>query len=88
MRSGSKPIPNNNDTDGDGLTDGEEDANHNGIVDLAIIDRNQTDASGNFKVLATFTSPTQFVTVQGLDQQLRPTSGVRHYWPQRRSSTR
>ena len=33
--------PNNNDTDGDGLSDGAEDANHNGIVDLAIIDRNQ-----------------------------------------------
>ncbi len=57
--------PNNNDTDGDGISDGEEDVNHNGIVDLAIIDRNQVDANGNFVVLATFSSPTQFVTVQG-----------------------
>ena len=57
--------PNNNDTDGDGLSDGAEDANHNGIVDLAIIDRNQTDANGNFVVLATFTGAHQFVTVQG-----------------------
>ena len=57
--------PNNNDTDGDGIPDGAEDVNHNGIVDLAIIDRNQTDANGNFKVLATFSSATQFVTVQG-----------------------
>ena len=46
--------PNNADTDADGVTDGDEDANHNGIVDLAIIDRNQTDANGNFVVLATF----------------------------------
>ena len=57
--------PNNNDTDGDGLADGAEDVNHNGIVDLAIIDRNKVDANGNFVVLATFTSPTQFVQVQG-----------------------
>ena len=57
--------PNNNDTDADGLGDGSEDLNHNGIVDLAIIDRNRTDANGNFVVLATFTSPTQSVTVQG-----------------------
>ncbi len=58
--------PNNNDTDGDGLSDGEEDANHNGIVDLAIIDRNQVDANGNFVVLATFTGPTPVGdTVQG-----------------------
>lgn len=57
--------PNNNDTDGDGLADGSEDANHNGIVDLAIIDRNRVDANGNFVVLATFSSPTQSVTVQG-----------------------
>ena len=57
--------PNNNDTDGDGLSDGAEDANHNGIVDLAIIDRNRVDANGNFVVLATFTSPTQPVTAQG-----------------------
>ena len=57
--------PNNNDTDSDGLSDGAEDVNHNGIVDLAIIDRNQTDANGNYVVLATFSSPTQSVTVQG-----------------------
>ena len=57
--------PNNNDTDGDGIADGSEDTNHNGIVDLAIIDRNQTDANGNFKVLATFTNAMQSVTVQG-----------------------
>ncbi|HEY4281901.1 MAG TPA: alpha-amylase family glycosyl hydrolase [Chthoniobacterales bacterium] len=31
--------PNNPDTDGDGIPDGTEDANHNGYVDLAIIDR-------------------------------------------------
>ena len=45
--------PNNADTTGNGLADGAKDANHNGIVDLAIIDRNQTDANGNFIVLAT-----------------------------------
>ena len=57
--------PNNNDTDGDGISDGAEDVNHNGIVDLAIIDRNQVDANGNFKVLATFTGANQSLTVQG-----------------------
>ncbi len=35
--------PNNADTDGDGAGDGSEDVNHNGIVDFAVIDRNQTD---------------------------------------------
>lgn len=43
--------PNNPDTDGDGIPDGQEDANHNGRVDLAVIDRDQTDANGNFVVL-------------------------------------
>lgn len=43
--------PNNPDTDGDGIPDGQEDANHNGRVDLAIIDRDQTDGNGNFVVL-------------------------------------
>ena len=57
--------PNSSDTDGDGASDGSEDANHNGIVDLAIVDRNQTDSNGNFVVLATFASPLQYVTVQG-----------------------
>jgi hypothetical protein len=60
--------PNNGDTDGDGADDGSEDANHNGIVDLAIIDRNQTDGQGNFVVLATFSSPLQSVTVHGSAQ--------------------
>ena len=68
--------PNNNDTDGDGLSDGEEDANHNGIVDLAIIDRNQVDPSGNYKVLATFTSPTQFVAVQGSTTAYAPSASA------------
>jgi glycosyl hydrolase family 57 len=40
--------PNNGDTDSDGIIDGDEDANQNGIVDLAIIDRNHTDSNGNF----------------------------------------
>ncbi|MBE7194923.1 MAG: hypothetical protein INR66_20910, partial [Gordonia polyisoprenivorans] len=57
--------PNNLDTDGDGLSDGAEDVNHNGIVDLAIIDRNQPDGMGGFKRLATFSGATQSVTVQG-----------------------
>ena len=43
--------PNNPDTDGDGLSDGAEDVNHNGRVDLAIIDRDQADLQGNFTVL-------------------------------------
>src|SRR5581483_244721 len=60
--------PNNGDTDGDGSPDGQEDANHNGIVDLAIIDRNQTDVNGNFVVLATFSDFKQSVTVQGSAQ--------------------
>jgi glycosidase len=58
--------PNNSDTDGDGLTDGTEDVNQNGIVDLAIIDRNQTDGNGNFVVLATTLDDfKKLVTVQG-----------------------
>ena len=56
--------PNSSDTDGDGASEGDEDANHNGIVDLAIVDRNQTVA-GSFKVLATFSGPLQSYTVQG-----------------------
>ncbi len=56
--------PNNGESDGDGLSDGQEDANHNGIVDLAIVDRNQTDAQGNFVVLAVLNNPLAPVTVQ------------------------
>ena len=56
--------PNNPDTSGCGLTDGTKDANHNGIVDLAIIDRNQTDGNGNFVVLGTLDSFTKSVTLQ------------------------
>jgi hypothetical protein len=52
--------PNSSDSDGDGASEGQEDANHNGIVDLAIIDRNN-----NFVVLATLSDPLQFVTVRG-----------------------
>ncbi len=43
--------PNNPDTDGDGIPDGQEDANHNGHVDLALIDRDQFDAKGSYVVL-------------------------------------
>ena len=57
--------PNNSDSDGDGIIDGNEDANHNGIVDLAIIDRNQTDAQGNFVVLAALDDFKKSVTVAG-----------------------
>ncbi len=57
--------PNNADTDSDGVIDGNEDANHNGIVDLAVVDRNQTDANGNFVVLATFNDFKQSFTVTG-----------------------
>jgi len=57
--------PNNTDTDGDGITDGNEDSNHNGIVDLAIIDRNQTDNQGNFVVVATLDDFRKIVTVAG-----------------------
>src|SRR5262249_40126557 len=57
--------PNNGDTDGDGVTDGNEDSNHNGIVDLAIIDRNQTDGQGNFVVLATLNDFRSSATVTG-----------------------
>ncbi|MDQ6624784.1 MAG: alpha-amylase family glycosyl hydrolase, partial [Verrucomicrobiota bacterium] len=61
--------PNSNDTDNDGATDGQEDLNANGIVDLAIIER---DASGNVivdgqgkpVVRATMSDPLQPVTVQ------------------------
>ena len=68
--------PNNTDTDGDGLPDGAEDVNHNGIVDLAIIDRNQVDANGNFVVLGTFSSPTQFLTVTGSTTSFPAKSGT------------
>ena len=57
--------PNNSDTDGDGAADGSEDANQNGIVDLAIIDRNKQDGQGNFVVLGTFSDPLTPVTVKG-----------------------
>src|SRR2546423_6411670 len=57
--------PNNGDSDGDGITDGNEDLNNNGIVDLAVIDRNQTDGQGNFVVLATFDSFKKSATVSG-----------------------
>jgi hypothetical protein len=67
--------PNNPDTSSGGLTDGSQykDANHNGIVDLAIIDRNQTDGSGNFLVVtnmadgkpAVFDDFKKSVTVKG-----------------------
>ncbi|HEX8679061.1 MAG TPA: hypothetical protein VF683_03840, partial [Chthoniobacterales bacterium] len=40
--------PNNPDADGDGIPDGQEDADHNGIVRLALIDR---DGGGNVVVL-------------------------------------
>ncbi len=57
--------PNNADTDADNIIDGNEDADRNGIVNLSIVDRNQTDINGNFVVLATFTSFPQSVTVTG-----------------------
>ncbi len=57
--------PNNGDSDNDGITDGIEDLNHNGIVDLAVIDRNQTDVQGNFVVLGTFDDFKKSVTVTG-----------------------
>ncbi len=57
--------PNNQDTDNDKLADGSEDSNGNGIVDLAVIDRNQTDVNGNFVVLATFSDFRQSVTANG-----------------------
>ena len=58
--------PNNADTTSCAMTDGAKDANHNGIVDLAIIDRNQTDGSGNFVVVGTLNDFTQAVTVPRL----------------------
>ncbi|MEY2487465.1 MAG: hypothetical protein QOH39_3113 [Verrucomicrobiota bacterium] len=55
--------PNNADTDGDGVIDGNEDSNHNGIVDLAIIDRNHTDSNGDFVRLGELHAFTASVTV-------------------------
>jgi len=65
--------PNNTDTSGCAITDGTKDANDNGIVDLAIIDRNQTDGNGNFVVLGTLSRFTQAITVprSGTDVTLR-----------------
>ncbi len=57
--------PNSSDTTGNGLVDGAKDANQNGFVDLAVIDRNQTDGHGNFKTLATLNNPFTPVSVQG-----------------------
>jgi hypothetical protein len=57
--------PNNQDTTNCGMTDSAKDVNANGIVDLAIIDRNKTDSNGNFVVLATMSNPLTPVTVQG-----------------------
>ena len=47
------------------MSDAAKDVNRNGIVDLAIIDRNRTDSNGNFVVLATMSNPLTPVTVQG-----------------------
>lgn len=55
--------PNNPDTSGCAMSDGTKDANHNGILELAIIDRNQTDGSGNFVVVGTFSRFTQSITM-------------------------
>ncbi len=57
--------PNNQDTTTCGMSDSAKDVNGNGIVDLAIIDRNKTDANGNYVVLATMSNPLTPVTVQG-----------------------
>ena len=57
--------PNNADTTNCGMSDGAKDVNHNGIVDLAIIDRNRTDSNGNYVVLATMSNALTPVTVQG-----------------------
>jgi hypothetical protein len=57
--------PNNADTTGCGMSDGAKDVNKNGIVDLAIIDRNKSDSNGNYVVLATISNPLTPVTVQG-----------------------
>ena len=57
--------PNNADTTSCGMSDGAKDVNHNGIVDLAIIDRNKTDSNGNYVILATMSNPLTPVTVQG-----------------------
>ncbi len=79
--------PNNVDTDGDGEADGQEDINHNGIVDLAIIDRTQTDSQGNFVVLATLNDPRIPVTAKGVHfyyldfcySYTEPTDGKTYY---------
>jgi hypothetical protein len=60
-----EPDPNSSDTRGSEQSDGSKDANGNGIVDLAIIDRNQTDANGNYVVLATLDDFKKSVTVTG-----------------------
>ena len=57
--------PNNADSDADGATEGSEDVNSNGIVDLQVIDRNQTDGNGNYVVVATFNDFKQSATVTG-----------------------
>ncbi len=72
MPFGWKPIQTVPIATADGASDGQEDVNHNGIVDLAIVDRNQTDAQGNFVVLATLSDPLQFVTAQGSAQGAQP----------------
>jgi tetratricopeptide (TPR) repeat protein len=49
-RSGANPTdPTNPDTDGDGLLDGQEDANHNGQVDPGETDPNKADSDGDGK---------------------------------------
>jgi tetratricopeptide (TPR) repeat protein len=49
-RSGANPTdPTNPDTDGDGLLDGQEDANHNGKVDPGETDPNKADSNGDGK---------------------------------------
>ena len=61
----SRPTRTTTTPTADGLSDGSEDVNHNGIVDLAVIDRNRLDASGNFVVLGTFSSANQVVNRAG-----------------------
>jgi hypothetical protein len=47
--------PNNNDTDGDGLLDGSEDSNHNGILDVGLLDRPRGYSTGTASVTNTLT---------------------------------
>ena len=73
-KSAANPTdPNNPDSDGDGLPDGEEDANRNGKVDKGETDPNKKDTDGNGKSDAEDKAQG---AKQGQAQEAKPSEGL------------